>query len=257
MTQTTTARFAGRVALITGAASGIGRATALKFATEGARVACCDLNAEGAKATAEEIQRLGADAVALACDVSSQDDVRTTVARVIDTFEALHVLANVAGVGSFQKFEDTSFEEWQRVLAVNLNGTFHMSQAALPHLLEQSGVGNIVNVASLAGLQGQAYSVAYCVSKAGVVSLTRVMAVEFIKRGLRVNCVCPGVVQTPILKNFLPPEGADLSLIDRLSLGSRIAQPEEVAEAIAYLASDAAGSINGIALPIDSGVHVA
>ena len=157
-------------------------------------------------------------------------------------------------MGGFRKLEDVSEEEWNQVIAVNLNGTFFMSQAALPHLLAHKG-NSIVNVASLAGLIGQAYCAAYCVSKAGVVSLTKVMAIEFLKRGLRVNCVCPGVVETPIIREFAPPEDADLRLIGRLSIGNRISKPAEIAAAIAYLASDEAGAINGVALPMDSGVH--
>jgi meso-butanediol dehydrogenase/(S,S)-butanediol dehydrogenase/diacetyl reductase len=186
--------------------------------------------------------------------VSSSESCAEAVAHTVGSFGAVNVLGNVAGTGSFEHFEKTSIEDWNRVLGVNLNGTFFMSQAALPHLLEQKG-NCIVNVASLAGLIGQAYSVAYCVSKAGVVSLTKVMAIEFLKRGLRVNCVCPGVVETPILQNFRPPENADLSLIQRLSIGNRISKPVHVAEAIAYLASDAAATINGVALPMDSGVY--
>jgi meso-butanediol dehydrogenase/(S,S)-butanediol dehydrogenase/diacetyl reductase len=247
-------RFEDRVALVTGAASGIGRASAQLLASEGARVACCDINLEGAEETAQAIEESGGKAIAVLCDVSSSESTAEAVAHTVGSFAAVNVLANVAGIGSFQRFETITIADWNRVLGINLNGTFFMSQAALPHLLDQKG-NCIVNVASLAGLIGQAYSAAYCVSKAGVVSLTRCMAIEFLKRGLRVNCICPGVVETPIIQNFLPPEDADLSLVQRLSIGSRMSKPAHVAEAIAYLASDAAATINGVALPMDSGVH--
>jgi NAD(P)-dependent dehydrogenase (short-subunit alcohol dehydrogenase family) len=166
------------------------------------------------------------------------------------------VLCNVAGIGGFIRSEDLSAEHWERILGVNLNGTFYMSHACLPYLLECSG-NNIVNVASLAGLIGQAYCAAYCASKWGVVGLTKAMAVEYVKRGLRVNCICPGGVQTAILGSFIPPEGADPGLLSRLALDRGFTQSEEIAEAIAYLASDAAGSITGVALPIDKGVAAA
>ena len=138
---------------------------------------------------------------------------------------------------------------------MNLSGTFFMSQACIPYLLECRG--NIVNVASLAGLIGQAYSAAYCASKWGVVGLTKALAVEYVKQGLRVNCVCPGGVATPILGNFVPPENADQELVGRLALMRGLIEPEEVAETIAYLASDAARSVTGVALPIDKGVAAA
>ena len=137
-----------------------------------------------------------------------------------------------------------------------LLGKCQRAVAVLPHLLKNEDSA-IVNVASLAGLLGQAYCAAYCASKAAVVNLTRVMAVEYLKRGLRVNCVCPGAVSTPLIENFAPPENADLELIKRLSLVARSAEPEEIAQAISYLASPAAKNINGVALPLDNGVHAA
>jgi NAD(P)-dependent dehydrogenase (short-subunit alcohol dehydrogenase family) len=166
-----------------------------------------------------------------------------------------NVLCNVAGVGGFTRTEDLTLERWELILGVNLNGTFFMSQACLPYLLECRG--NIVNVASLAGLIGQAYSAAYCASKWGVVGLTKALAVEYVKQGLRVNCVCPGGVATPILANFAPPENADQELVGRLALMRGLIEPREVAETIAYLASDAAVSVTGVALPIDKGVAAA
>jgi NAD(P)-dependent dehydrogenase (short-subunit alcohol dehydrogenase family) len=248
-------RFANKVVLVTGGASGIGRATAERFAEEGARVACTDIDLEGLAETVERIENAGGKALSIESDVSNVDSARASVAACVEALGKPNVLCNVAGIGGFTRTEELSIERWERVLGVNLNGTFYVSQACLPYLLECRG--NIVNVASLAGLIGQAYCAAYCASKWGVVGLTKAMAVEYVKQGMRVNCICPGGVQTAILAGFVPPENADPGLLSRLSLMSGFTQPEEVAEAIAYLASDAAGSVTGVALPIDRGVAAA
>ena len=246
--------FRDRVALVTGAGSGIGRATAELLARQGAQVACADINAEGLQQTVSNIRSAGGDANAIECNVSDSKSVDQMVQSCVDQFGGLSILANVAGVLAIEHTHLTEDAVWDRVMGVNLNGTFYASRAAIPHLLEATE-GTIVNVASLAGLMGQAYCAAYCSSKAAVVNLTRVMAVEYLKRGLRVNCVCPGAVSTPLIENFAPPENADLEMIKRLSLVARSAEPEEVAGAIAYLASPSAKSINGVALPLDHGVH--
>ena len=246
--------FRDRVALVTGAGSGIGRATAELLARQGAQVACADINAEGLQQTVSNIRSAGGDAKAIECNVSDSKSVDQMVQSCVDHFGGLSILANVAGVLAIEHTHLTEDAVWDRVMGVNLNGTFYASRAAIPHLLEATA-GTIVNVASLAGLMGQAYCAAYCSSKAAVVNLTRVMAVEYLKRGLRVNCVCPGAVSTPLIENFAPPENADLEMIKRLSLVARSAEPKEVAEAIAYLASPSAKSINGVALPLDHGVH--
>jgi len=241
-------RFAGRKALVTGAASGIGRAVAARLAVEGARVACVDRDAAGAEASAAAI---GGGAWARACDVADAAAVDVAVGAAIGELGGLDVLCNAAGIGRFEHTGDVTAAGWREVMSVNLDGTFHVIRASLPALL--SARGAIVNVSSLAGLRGQAYSAAYCVSKAGVVSLTKCLAVEFAKQGLRANCVCPGGVRTPFLANFAPPEGADPELLARLNLVPRLPEPEEVAETIAWLASEAAATLNGVALPMDYG----
>jgi len=241
-------RFAGRKALVTGAASGIGRAVAARLAVEGARVACVDRDAAGAEASAAA---LGGGALARACDVADAAAVDVAVGAAIGELGGLDVLCNAAGIGRFEHTGDVTAAGWREVMSVNLDGTFHVIRASLPALL--SARGAIVNVSSLAGLRGQAYSAAYCVSKAGVVSLTKCLAVEFAKQGLRANCVCPGGVRTPFLANFAPPEGADPELLARLNLVPRLPEPEEVAETIAWLASEAAATLNGVALPMDYG----
>ena len=248
-------RFADKVVLITGGASGIGRASAERFAEEGARVACTDVNVEGLAETVAQIEKLGGQALAIESDAADAGSARAAVATCVEKLGKPNILCNVAGVGGFARTEDLTLERWELILGVNLSGTFFMSQACIPYLLECQG--NIVNVASLAGLIGQAYSAAYCASKWGVVGLTKALAVEYVKQGLRVNCVCPGGVATPILGNFVPPENADQELVGRLALMRGLIKPEEIAETIAYLASDAARSVTGVALPIDKGVAAA
>jgi meso-butanediol dehydrogenase/(S,S)-butanediol dehydrogenase/diacetyl reductase len=244
-------RFEGRGAFVNGAASGIGRAAAQRLAAEGAAVFCTDVDETGVEATAEEIRKTGARAVGARLDVRDAAGCRAAVEQAAAELGRLDALCNVAGVGIYCHAGDLTEEQWNRTLAVNLSGTFFTSQAAVPHLLETRGA--IVNVASSAGLVGIAYAAAYCASKGGVVMLTRSMAVEFAHRGLRVNCVCPGGVDTPLTRAFRPPEGARPELLARMSLVPRLATPQEIAASIAYLASDEARNVNGAALSIDGG----
>jgi len=248
-------RFEDRVALVTGAASGIGRATALRLAREGARVVCADMNERGLEDTIALIENEREWAIARRCDVSDPAAAAATVSEAIAAYGSLDVLCNIAGVGAFRHTAAVTAEEWSRVIAVNLSGTFFMSQAALPHLLAHRGA--VVNMASSAGLIGQAYCAAYCASKGGVIALTRALAVEFSRQGLRVNCICPGGVDTGFAAGFAPPPGADIDLIRRLSLVPEKVSPADVAGAVAYLASDEARHINGAALSIDDGMVVA
>lgn len=245
-------RFEDKVALVTGAASGIGRATALRLASEGAAVVCADVDEPGLGETLAKIGAGRGRSAPAVVDVSDAVAARAAVATAVERFGGLDVLCNIAGVGSFQHTADVTPEEWSRVLGINLSGTFFMSQAALPHLLERRG--NIVNLASSAGLIGQAYNAAYCASKGGVVLLTKSLGVEFARRGLRVNCLCPGGVDTPFTKAFGLPEGADVELIARLTLVRKLASPEDIAAAVAFIASDEARFINAAALPLDAGM---
>lgn len=245
-------RFEGQVALVTGAGSGIGRATAVRLASEGARVACADVQEDGLRETVAEIESAGGAASATRVDVSDAEQARAAVTEAVARHGGLDVLCNIAGVGSFQHTRDVTPAEWSRVLGVNLSGTFFMSQAAIPHLLERRG--NIVNLASSAGLIGQAYNAAYCASKGGVVLLTKSLGVEFARQGLRVNCLCPGGVDTPFTKSFGVPEGADFELIGRLSLIPRLAGATDIAAAVAFVASKEARFINAAAIPIDAGM---
>ena len=244
-------RFEDRAALVTGAASGIGRATAERLAAEGAQVFCVDLNRQGVEETADAIRKAGGRAASRAVDVSDSEACQDAVEAAAGELGRLDALCNVAGIGIYGHAADFPADDWNRTIGVNLSGTFFMSQAALPHLLETKGA--IVNVASAAGLVGIAYAAAYCASKGGVVLLTRSMAVEFAHSGLRVNCLCPGGVDTPLLRGYQVPEGARGDLMARMSLVSTLGTPGEIAAAAAYLASEEARYVNGAVLSIDGG----
>jgi len=244
-------RLEGKVALVTGAASGIGRATALRMGAEGARVFCCDVQAEACEETAKSIRESGAESSSLICDVTRSEDCNATVATVAESAGRLDVLANVAGIGIYRHATDFTDDEWRRVIDINLNGTYFMCRAGIPKLLESEG--NIVNVASAAGLVGTPYGAAYSASKGGVVLLTKTLAIEFGRRGMRSNCVCPGGVDTPLLRSYNVPGGVDPEMMKRMQFHPTLGKPEEVAGLIAYLASDEARYVNGAAFPIDGG----
>lgn len=243
------ARFSKKVALVTGAASGIGKATALRLASEGARVACVDVNAKGLKQTVAEITKAKGKAKAFTCNLLDAASIEKTVKAVAKEYGRIDVLCNVAGLGHFVRDEDETLDGWNRVIGVNLTGTYLMSKAALPHLLAAKGA--IVNTASTAGTNAQPWSSAYSASKGGVISLTQTMAVTHGLKGLRVNCIAPGGVETPIAEQFTPPAGEDLSIMARIMPFERMGTPDELAAAFAFLASDDASYVNGIVLRVD------
>lgn len=246
-------RFDGRVCIVSGGGSGLGRATALRLASEGGRVAVLDLALEGAQRVAGEIQAAGGTARAYQVDVADPKSVRAAVETAAQDLGRPQVLISCAGTGRFAHTHEMPFEDWKRIIDVNLTGTFLMAQAVLPHLLD--GGGNIVNVASNAGLMGIAYSAAYCASKGGVVNLTRALSDEYVKRGVRVNCVAPGGMATPFQNAFRDmPQGADLSSLGKIRSALGMAEPDEVASLIAFVASDEGRYMTGAIVSIDGGI---
>jgi NAD(P)-dependent dehydrogenase (short-subunit alcohol dehydrogenase family) len=245
-------RFEGKAALITGAASGIGRATALRLASEGAALHGADVDEAGLAETASQVQAAGGKMTASRHDLTQRDACFAAVEAAHASLGRLDVLGNIAGISRFHLFEELPESDWNLMLAVNLSAVLWTSQAALPHLVETKGA--IVNAASVAGLIGQAYTVAYCATKGGVVQLTRALAMEYIDRGVRVNAVAPGGVDTPMNRTMHFPKAMDWRLVKPYMGRRGMAQPEEIAAAIAYLASDEARFVHGAILSIDGGV---
>jgi NAD(P)-dependent dehydrogenase (short-subunit alcohol dehydrogenase family) len=245
-------RYEGRVALVTGAGSGIGRATTHRLVDEGALVLGVDLADDGLELTRKEASR--PDRVAtLSGDVADPATAPVAVAAAKDLGGRLDLLVNGAGILRFEHSHEVALEHWEQILRVNLTGTFLFCQAAIPALLEQRGA--IVNIASTSSQFGHPWAAAYASSKGGVLALTKTLAVEYAKQGLRVNSVSPGSIQTPITDRFDLPEGADGKLLYRIMSPTGMAEPRVIAAAIAYLGSDDAHHVNGSDLRVDGATH--
>ncbi|HST41966.1 MAG TPA: SDR family oxidoreductase [Conexibacter sp.] len=241
-----------QVALVTGAGSGIGRATALELHARGLRIAALDRDAAALEALVAELP----GTLPCVADVTDAESVARAVETATAARGAIDVLANVAGVGSTQTVVDTPPEVWETVFAVNVRGIFNTCRAVLPGMIERGG-GVVVNAASIAGMVGLRNRAAYCASKGAVIALTRAMAIDHVGQGIRVNCVCPGTVDTPWVGRLLDaaedPEAARAALVARQPIG-RLGTAAEVAKAIAYLASDDAAFVTGTELVIDGGL---
>jgi 2-keto-3-deoxy-L-fuconate dehydrogenase len=245
-------RFTGKRALVTGAGSGIGAAVARGLHAAGAEVVLADLRGEAAE---EVAGGLGAGARAVALDVADEDAVRAAI-EAEERVGGLDVLANVAGIGSTTSAPDTPLEVWERVFAVNARGTFLCCKHVIPPMARR-GRGAIVNMASVAGLVGLRNRAAYCASKGAVVALTRALAVDHVGDGVRVNAVCPGTVDSPWVRRLVEEAGESMEALRARQPMGRLGTPDEVADAVLYLASDAAAFVTGAVLAIDGGLTAA
>jgi NAD(P)-dependent dehydrogenase (short-subunit alcohol dehydrogenase family) len=244
-------RFASRVALVTGAGSGIGRAASERLAEEGAAVYCVDLDAAAAEDTACGLRDRGATAIAHTCDVSDEEQADACVASCVEQLGSLYALVHMAGILRFERFHETTTASWQQVLDVNLNGTFYLNRAAIPHLLQSRG--SIVNAASTAALAGLHWGVAYSASKGAVLALTRSIAVEYAKEGVRANCVSPGDIKTAMTAAPSMPDMPTSEQLVRISSLDGPKGPDVVAGVIAMLASEDATHITGEDIRVDGG----
>jgi len=244
-------RFEKRAVLVTGAASGIGLETTRAFASEGARVFAVDMNPTGAEQAADVLGSLASEVEFHVGDVSTSAACHQAVNSAVASMGRLDVLCNIAGFSEIERFTEISETQFQRMVSVNLGGVFFMTQAAMPHLIETGG--NIVNMASVAGLVGNPYNSVYCATKGAVVNLTRALALEYSKQGVRVNCVCPGSVVTPAMHATVVPEGLDQELFSLMTPPLGHCQPDQIAHAVLHLASDAASYVTGSAYPVDGG----
>jgi len=254
-------RLDGKTTAITGAGSGIGQAIAVAFASQGAKVAVLDIDETAARQTAESIVGNGGTARSFRCDVTSAGDVGATMAAVDAALGGLNVLVNNAGIAHIGSVETTAEADFDRVYTVNVKGAFLCTKAVVPILLARGG-GVILNMASIAGLMGVPERFAYSTSKGAIIAMTYSTAIDFMKKGIRCNCICPTRIHTPFVDGFVKKNypGREAEMLKQLSdyqpLG-RMGKPEEVAAMAVYLCSDEAAFITGQAFPIDGGVLVA
>ena len=243
-------RFSDKVAFVTGAASGIGRATAVAFATEGAQVAILDLTENALSKTADAVRNAGAQVLVLACDVSKPDQVEAAIGRVIETFGRLDIAFNNAGVeNKAAPVAEIELDEWDRILDINLRGTFVCMKHELAQMVRQ-GSGVIVNTSSGAGVRGVAGGASYAASKHAIIGLTKSAALDYAKQNIRVNAILPGNIETPMMDRFT--NGDIQKAIDLEPVG-RLGKPEEIADAVLWMSADLGGFVTGAAISVDGG----
>jgi NAD(P)-dependent dehydrogenase (short-subunit alcohol dehydrogenase family) len=247
-------RLDNKVAVITGAASGMGRATAIRFAGEGAAVVVSDLNQEGGEATVRECKEQGGRAVFQKTNVESEGEIKAAIGRAVSEFGRLDIMYNNAGIaGALGPLEEISAENWDRTFAVLLRSVFFGIKHSIPEM-RKGGGGSIISTASIAGILGQAGPLVYSVAKAGVIHLTKCAAVELAKDRIRVNCICPGAINTPLLHKHIPGgEASTLQLLQTTQPLARAGTPEDIAGMALYLASDEAEWVTGTAMIVDGG----
>ncbi|MEW9701816.1 SDR family NAD(P)-dependent oxidoreductase [Paenibacillus sp. SI8] len=246
------AQLANKVAIITGAGSGMGREEALLFAKEGAKVVATDINEAAVQAVVSEIQAAGGEAIAFAHNVASEADWKRVVEGTIAKYNIIDVLVNNAGISFAQGMLDTSIEQWDRVMSINLSSVFLGMKQVVPHMQQNKG-GSIVNISSIAGLVGSSGAGAYTASKGAVRMLSKAAAVDYGKDNIRVNSVHPGFIETPMSAEFVNNDQMREWFLSQTAL-PRIGQAREVAQAVLFLASDASAYITGVELPVDGGV---
>lgn len=245
-------RFNGKAALLTGAASGVGRATAIRLADEGASVFAVDLNAEGLHSLTDESAQLAGVVETRVCDVSSVEQCGEAVEACVGQFGRLDVLGNIAGISWQDRVADVTEKDWDLMFGVNVKGPFFLTQAALPYLLKSAG--SVINIASNTGVMGMAYTVLYSATKGAIVQLTRSLAMEFVKTPVRVNAIAPGGINTPMTQNYRVVEDMDWDLL-RHTMGFRgMSEPEQISALFAFLVSDEAQNIHGAIIHADHGL---
>lgn len=240
----------GRVALVTGAGRGIGKAIAVRFAQEGAKVVVIDVDEAAAKSVVDELQAAGAEALLGVCDVTRRDQIEALIARVLDAYGQIDILCNNAGITRDARLVKMTEDEFDSVINVNLKGVFNLTQAVVPHMVER-GYGRIISTSSVVGLYGNFGQTNYVATKAGVIGMTKVWARELGRKGITANAIAPGFIATEMIETV--PEKVINSLLERTPL-QRLGQPEDIANAYLFLASDQASFITGAVLSVDGGL---